>query len=88
MCGLHRLLHNGEQLLTELLWVHRLAQRGTKGRQGLLSIVLLSIETVINSILDAPPHGLEEHCNGERSQSEICAGCIVSSTTASRCSHR
>ena len=63
MRRLHRLLHDGEQLLTELLWVYLLAQRGTEGRQSLLSIVLLAVETEINHVLDAPPQGLEERSN-------------------------
>ena len=63
MRRLHRLLHDGEHLLTYLLQVSLLAQRGAKGRQHLLGIVLLAIKAPINHVLDTAAHGQEERGN-------------------------
>ena len=63
MCWLHRLLNDVEQVLTQLLQVHFLAQGGAEGCHGLGGIILAAIEAPVNNPLDALAQGLEEGRN-------------------------
>ena len=60
MRGLHRLLNDSQQVLTQLIQVDFLAQGGAEGCHGLSSIVLAAVEAAINDPLDAMTQGLEE----------------------------
>src|SRR6266699_2029221 len=49
---LHRLLHHGHQLFTQLIQVKLMAQRGTESLEGFGCVILAAIEAAINHFLD------------------------------------
>ena len=63
MRWLHRLLHDSNQLLTQLVQVHLIAQRGTEGSYDFSSIIFATIEVAVNDVLEAPPQRLGEGRN-------------------------
>src|SRR5260370_5540769 len=59
MGRLHGLLHHLQQLRTQLVQVHLIAQRGTESSHDLRCIIFAAIEAAIDDPLDAPRS--EEH---------------------------
>src|SRR6266702_1512163 len=70
MGWLHRLLDDGQQLLTQGAHIHLGAQRGTKGCHDLSCIILATIETAINDGLEEATQRLEEGGNHQRGADE------------------
>src|SRR5437588_10128793 len=63
MSRLHRLLHDLNQLFTQPVQIHLIAQYRAKISQRLRRIILPAIETAINNPLAAPALGLKTRCN-------------------------
>ncbi len=63
MGWLHRLLHHDHQLLLQLLQVHLLTHRFTKGGERLGGIISATIGTPVNDGLEATAQRLEEGSN-------------------------
>src|SRR5690348_10567189 len=55
MGGLHGLLDDGDQALTQLGEIDLIAKGGTEGSYGFGSIILAAIETTIDDVLKASP---------------------------------
>ena len=66
MAGLHRILHNRDQVLAQLIQVDLIAQCGTERLHGLGCIILATVEATVDDSLDATSQGLEERCNHQR----------------------
>jgi hypothetical protein len=57
MSGLHSLSYRHQQLLTQLVQIHLLAQRLTKACQDLGRVILATIKPSIHQLLHAPAQG-------------------------------
>src|SRR5436190_16993291 len=66
MSWLHRLLDHRNQLLTQLAQVHLTTQHRAECGNCSSSIILASIEALVNDRLDATSQRLEESCDYER----------------------
>ncbi len=66
MRWLHRFLNNRDEVCTQLIQIHFVAQGCAKRLHNLRRIVLPSIESAINDTLDTMPQGLEDRGDNER----------------------
>src|SRR6266581_1660746 len=57
MCGLHRLLRHGQQVLAQLVQVHFLAQGGAESCNSLGGIILATVASTVASMM--PPRLLQ-----------------------------
>src|SRR2546421_8245528 len=60
MRWLHRLVDHYQQLFAQLVQINFTAQGSAKGSQRLLRVILMSIETAINEVLNSVAQGLNE----------------------------
>src|SRR5579884_696361 len=65
MYWLHRLLHDDEQVLTQLVQVKFTAQAGAERLHGLGCIILAPVETTINDPLKPMAQWLKKSGNGQ-----------------------
>src|SRR5258706_12546436 len=63
---LHRLLHDGEQMLAQLLQIDLAPQCGSECSKRTSRIILTAIETAVNALLNTPSKRLEGCRDGER----------------------
>ena len=60
MCGLHRLLHHGNQPLAQFSQIDLTLQVDAETLNDATCVVLLTIEPPINRVLETTEQGLEE----------------------------
>ena len=65
MLRLHRVLHHGDEVFSQLGQVHLIAQRGAERLHDLRCIILPTVETAVNDGLDAMVQGLKQGRNDE-----------------------
>src|SRR2546425_1047536 len=65
MYWLHRLLHDLEQVLTQLAQIHFVTECCAERFQRFGTVVLATVEPSIDDLLDATTQGLEQRSNDE-----------------------
>src|SRR6266568_1730741 len=81
---LHRLLHDGQQLLAQLLQVHFLAQGGAESCHRLGSVIFAAIEAPVNDPLDTTAERLEQQGDSQRGEDDGHAAVIADDATQQR----
>ena len=66
MRGLHRVLHDRDQMLSQLIQVDLIAQRGTECLYDLGRVIFAAVEASINDGLDTMTEWLEQRRNRQR----------------------
>ena len=84
VCGLHRLLHDSQQLLAQLVQVHFLAQGGAEGCHRLGGIIFAAVEAPINDPLDTLAQRSEQGCAGQGGDDDGHTGVLADEATQQR----
>ncbi|TMD24110.1 MAG: hypothetical protein E6J04_20625 [Chloroflexi bacterium] len=77
MRWLHRLMYDGQQLLSQLIQVHLIAQSRTEGCYDLRCVILVTVEASVDDYLDTPAQGLEEVIDDKRGDNDSYRGGLI-----------